>query len=77
MVFDVALTSGLLGWKRREGQTGSRLHRLGRAMELQAELASVAKSEALRAADIYEKVWAVRVLEHWRAALRNIEEAIN
>ena len=52
---------------------------LGRAMELQAKFWSQerkfeeAKSEALRAADIYERLGATGVLERCKTLLRNIE----
>ena len=61
----------------------SNLYLLGRAMELQAKILygqrkfEEAKSEVLGAMDFYEKVGAVEVMEDCRAALRDIEEAMN
>ena len=55
-------------------------YRLGRAMELQARIwykqckFGAAKSEALRAADVYERLGAAVDLESCRAFLREIEE---
>ena len=55
---------------------------LGRAMQLQAEVwrrqcrLEEAKSEALRAVDVYEKLGAAGGLESCRALLQNIEEEI-
>jgi len=55
-------------------------YRLGRAMVLQAQVwyrqrrFEEAKSEALRAADVHEKLGAARDLEFCRALLRDIEE---
>ena len=54
---------------------------IGRAMELQAGFwyeqnrLGEAKSEALRAADVFEKLGAAKELEACKATLRNIEEA--
>ena len=58
------------------------LHHLGRAMQLQARLwyqqyrLEEAKSEALRAADVHEKIGAMIDLESCRNLLRVIERAI-
>ena len=57
-------------------------YRLGRAMQLQARVwyrqcrFEEAKSEALRAVDVYEKLGAARDLEFCRRLLQNIEEKI-
>ena len=58
-------------------------YRLGRAMEQQAKIwydegrFEDAKSEALRAVDVYGKIGAAKDVEDCRAILRDIEEAIH
>ena len=69
--------------ERARSYTDNNTYRLGRAMELQAGVwyrqgrFREARSEALCAADVYEKLGAVKGLELCRELLRWIEEGIN
>ena len=69
--------------KRAKSHAVNDAHNLGRAMELQAGFwfgqrrFKEAKSEALRAADVYEKLGAAKDLEDCRELLRRINEETN
>jgi len=66
-----------------KSHTASNTYYLGRAMELQAKVwydqhrLEEAKSEALRAADVYEKIGAPKDLENCKRLLRDIEKELN
>ena len=69
--------------KHAKSFMGNNAYHLGRAMELQArvwrmqERLEEARSEALRAADVYEKLGAAKDVEDCRELLRWIEEKMN
>ena len=69
--------------ERAKAQVVNDAYKLGHAMELQAELyrkhhrLEEARSEALRAAGVYEKLGAAQDLERCREHLRQIEEEMN
>ena len=69
--------------ERAKSHIASNTYYLGRAMELQARVwydqhrLEEAKSEALRAADVYEKVGATKNVEDCKGLLRDIEKGLN
>jgi len=69
--------------ERAKSHTTTSLYNLGRAMQLRARVwykqrrLEEAKSEALRAVDVFEKLGAAEELRVCKTTLRDIEEAIN
>jgi len=69
--------------ERAKSHTTNNTYYLGHAMELQARVLydqhrlEEAKSEALRAADVYEKIGAAKELEGCKSLLRDIEKGLN
>ena len=68
---------------RAKPHTANSAYRLGYAMELQARVSydqhrlEEARSEALRAADVYKKLGAAKDMEECRKLLRDIEKKLN
>ena len=69
--------------KRVKSHIAGNTYCLGRAMELQARVwygqrrLEEARSEALRAADVYEKIGAAKDVEYCKNLLRDIEKGLN